>query len=298
MSVSAPTTPVAAARYAPRSHSLDAPTPPSFCPALHTLEGLTEDAVVRTVVAGFERARDETGVCGGVILCALRSRPAPHPLDTARLARDHLGRGVIGFDVAGSENYGLSDPAIREALVASKGWGMPVTVHAGELPRGMVPNLEAALDLRASRIGHGLGLGIGDAVDSGASSELLRRYAEQGIHVEVCLTGNVTASRVPSYAAHPIRAMLAAGVRVSLSSDNLTLSGDGAVVGGGAYPAEGGYMYAHPSGEVAHAVADCGVGWHAIPELLLNGARASFSGDATPGFLEAFEAAIAAALAG
>ena len=45
-----------------------------FCPALHTLEGLSEEEVVRAVTAGFARARRDTGIEGGIILCA----PRPH----------------------------------------------------------------------------------------------------------------------------------------------------------------------------------------------------------------------------
>ena len=101
---------------------------------------------------------------------------------------------------------------------------------------------------------------------------------------------------MPSYEKHPIVAMLEAGVSVSLSSDNHTLSGDGSIVGGGMYPAEGGYMYAHPSGEVAHAVADVGLGWGVVRGVLLNGVRSSFC-DVAPEFLRAFEAAIDEALA-
>ena len=262
-----------------------------FCPALHTREGLSEAAVVRAVVTGFARARDEVGIRGGVILCALRSYPAPHPLDMARLARDWLGHGVVGFDVAGSENYALTQPAIRDALEACSQWGVPTTVHAGELPKGMVGNLEEALEMKVHRIGHGAGLCHGDALEQGIDRHLLASAAENDTVIEVCLTAICTSSRVPSYAAHPIRRMLDAGLCVCLSCDNLTLSGDPATAGG--YPLHAGYSYAYPSGELAHLVADCGVSWSEARQVVLNGIRAAFPhGGATPTFVAEFEAEV------
>ena len=199
---------------------------------------------------------------------------------------------ALCFDVAGSENYALASPAILEALTECTRLGVPMTAHAGELPRGMVPNLETALDAGVRRIGHGMGLCFGDAVASGAAESLLARAAAAGVSVEVCLTGIITPSRVPAYAQHPIARMLAAGVRPSLSCDNLTLSGDDAIVGRGAYPVEEGYIYCHPSGEIAHAVVDCGLAWAQVRQLLLNGLRASFS--APPeALVREYEAAIA-----
>ena len=262
-----------------------------FCPSLHTLEGLSEDAAVRAVAAGFARARDRVGIRGGVIVCALRSYPAPHPMEMARLARAHAGAGgVVGLDVAGAETYALALPALRDALVAARGWGVPLTVHAGELPRGMVPNLKTAFELGARRIGHGFALAFGDAAESGEAASLLARAAELGVTVEACVTGNCTASKVPAYAVHPIRQMFDAGVRVALSCDNLTLSGDPEVVG--AYPADGGLLYAHPSGEVAHLVADCGFGWAEAREVLVAGARAAFAPEADAAFVAEFAAEV------
>jgi adenosine deaminase len=262
-----------------------------FCAALHTLEGLSEDAAVRAVVRGMSLARDAVGIKGGVILCALRSYPPPHPMDTAKLARNWLGRGVVGFDVAGSETFALTLPPIREALEACASFGVPVTVHAGELPRGMLPNLRAALDSKVERIGHGMGMCYGDAVEQGEDASLLARCAESGTGVEVCLTSICTASRVPSYSVHPIRQMLDAGVRVSLSVDNLTLSGDPATAG--KYPLHAGYSYAHPSGELAHLVADCGFSWVEARQVLLNGLRMAFSGGGvTDAFVDEFREAV------
>ena len=197
-----------------------------FCAALHTLEGLTQDEAVGAVVDGLRRACATVGLRGGIILCALRSHPAPHPLETAKLARRWLGHGVVGFDVAGSETYALSLPAIVSALEACSEWGVPTTVHAGELPRGMLTNLRTALRLGVDRIGHGLALCVGDAAERGEDAELLAEVAGQDVLLEVCLTSNCTPSRVPSYAAHPVRRMFDAGVKIALSVDNLTLSGD------------------------------------------------------------------------
>lgn len=249
-----------------------------FCPALHTLEGLSELEAVRAVASGFEAARAACGLRGGILLCALRSYPAPHPLETAALARDHLGRGVVGFDVAGSETFALSLPPIAEALAACSEWSVPTTVHAGELPRGMVANCRFALEQGVRRLGHGLALCFGEARDSGEESDLLRLAAAANVHVEVCLTSICTPSKCPGYAAHPIRRMVDAGLSVSLSCDNLTLSGDPEY--GAAYPLHADSSYAHPSGELAHLVVDCGFSWREAAERVLDGVRAGFGSDA------------------
>jgi hypothetical protein len=146
--------------------------------------------------------------------------------------------------------------------------------------------------------------------------------------VEVCLTAITTPSKgIPSYAHHPVKRLLAAGVRCALSCDNLLLSGDpgtagpvdddevtgangvgghaatpepqsagggeragerindgggGGGGGGGAgavaavVPGGLGCSYAHPSGEVAHLVADCGASWAEARQVVLEGARAAF----------------------
>lgn len=266
-----------------------------FCPALHTCEGLSEDEAVRAVVCGFERARAATGLRGGILLCALRSYPAPHPLDTARLARAHLGRGVLGFDVAGSETYPLSLPAVHEALRACVAWGVPITAHAGELPHGMLSNLRCAMNLPVQRLGHGIGLAYGEAVATGEAEELLRLAAASGVVIEACLTGNLVRGRVRSYAEHPVRRMVDAGLRVCLNVDNLTLSGDPEYAG--AYPLHDELSYSYPSGEVAHLVADCGFSWAEARTLLLNGVHAAFGAEADGAFVAEFEAALDEVLA-
>jgi adenosine deaminase len=89
--------------------------------------------------------------------------------------------------------------------------------------------------------------------------------------------------------------MVDAGVRVALSSDNLTLSGDPLVAG--AWPLHGELSYAHPAGEVAHLVAHCGFSWAEARELLLTGVRAAFAPEADEVFVAEFEAAVDRVLA-
>ena len=67
-------------------------------------------------------------------------------------------------------------------------------------------NIRLLLERGGRRIGHGIVLK--------EDEELLRQVAERGVAVECCITGNV-GGRVKSYAVHPIREMLAAGVRCS-----------------------------------------------------------------------------------
>ena len=225
-----------------------------FCPTLHTFENLTVNDAVDAVVAGFREAREALNIRGGVIVCALRSYPVEHTIEMAELAAAWLGKGVVGFDIAGDEGafaLDIHESGIKEALRRN----VPMTLHAGEWPENTVKNINLAVDLGADRIGHGVTL-CQDA-------KLMDLVATKGITVECCLTSNV-GWKVPSYASHPIRKMFEAGVKVCINSDNLLLSGTF-------------NRAAYSSGEVQRLVDDVGFSWEQARQVLLNGVKGSFS---------------------
>jgi adenosine deaminase len=233
-----------------------------FCPALHCREGLSERAAVHAVCDGLEDARRAEPRLGavGAILCALRSKSSAHGVATVELAHACADRGVVGVDVAGDEG---SWPLRRHLpmLVRAEELGVPMTLHAGEWPHprftSILENLELALECGARRIGHGVALAHPEA------AALRARAAASGTLVEVCMTSNVGSGRVGSFAEHPVRTLLDAGVRCALSSDNLLLSGDAHLVAGATL-------------ELARFVDLVGCSEAEVKEVLLAGARASF----------------------
>ena len=89
---------------------------------------------------------------------------------------------------------------------------------------------------------------------------------------------------VQSYETHPVRAMFDAGVRVSLNSDNLLLSGSAD-------------RAASPTGELLRLVEGCGFSWAEAREVLRNGPRAAFLPDEPRAALvEAFDRELDVAL--
>ena len=57
--------------------------------------------------------------------------------------------------------------------------------------------------------------------------DLLRRLADEGVCLDVCPTSNVHLRVVESLAAHPLPALLDAGVNVSLNADDPLFFGSG-----------------------------------------------------------------------
>ncbi len=232
-----------------------------FCPALHTLGGLSEDAAVRAVAETFLRyfASASKPLRGGVILCALRSKGPAHARETFELAKRWLGRGVIGADVAGDEaRFPLQefDSPLRAAVAD----GVPLTIHAGEWVAGAAGNVKLAVEVGAKRLGHALVLGE----DAG----LRKLVREHGVFVETCISSNCAhPDRVAdgAYENHPVREMLCDGVKAAgFNCDNVMLSGT---------PAE----QPDPTAEIARAVLRCGLTLGQVREVLVNGARASFA---------------------
>ena len=91
---------------------------------------------------------------------------------------------------------------------------MRITLHAGEW--GGAAQVARALALDPERIAHGPG-----AVDDPAlCAELIAR----GVTLDLCPTSNWQAGIVPSLAAHPLARLHRAGVPVTLSTDDTTVS--------------------------------------------------------------------------
>ncbi len=224
-----------------------------FCPELHVLEGMTVNDAVSAVVSGFQLSQRKLNIRGGIIVCALRSYSVDHSIEMAELAAAWLGNGVVGFDIAGDEGafpLHIHSDSVKEAVRRH----VPTTLHAGEWPVDTVKNIELAVELGASRIGHGITLC--------QEPELMARVAAQGIAVECCLTSNV-GWKVASYAVHPIRKMFDAGVQVCINSDNLLLSGSHD-------------RQATPTGELNRLVNDAGFSWKQARQVLFNGVSNSF----------------------
>jgi adenosine deaminase len=89
--------------------------------------------------------------------------------------------------------------------------GLGCTVHAGEV-KGPESVWAAIRDLPVTRIGHG--------VRSIEDPKLIEELVRRGIALEVCPGSNVALGLYPERAAHPLHRLIAADVRVTLSSDD------------------------------------------------------------------------------
>ncbi len=160
------------------------------------------------------RILQETGAAAGVrvrIFAAISRREEPE--ENAR----QVGRwvGLVGPRLAGVDlhSYELEGPTARQkpAFEAARKAGLELRAHAGE--HGTARDVWEAIDvLGATSINHGV-----RAVDDPA---LLRALAARNIPLHVCPTSNVMLGVAPSYAEHPLRTLLDAGVPVTVNTDD------------------------------------------------------------------------------
>ncbi len=122
--------------------------------------------------------------------------------------------GLAGLDFMVDPYETEADPALwatayRWAARAAD-VGLGITVHVGEFSAAA---LRAALDMPGLRR-------LGHAVYAASDPRVLEQLARSGAAVECCLSCNVVLGAVPSYEAHPIRQFVAAGVPVTLNTDD------------------------------------------------------------------------------
>jgi aminodeoxyfutalosine deaminase len=133
-------------------------------------------------------------------------------LDTAlRLQPD----GLIGFGLGGPE-IGVPRPQFKPHFDQARAAGLHSLPHAGE-STGPQTIWDAIESLGAERIGHGIA--------AAQDPELMAYLAEHRIPLEISPTSNVRTRSVTSMDVHPLPTLVAAGVPVSINSDDPPMFG-------------------------------------------------------------------------
>jgi adenosine deaminase len=216
--------------------------------ALSRAQGFPLADVMDWVSNGVHHAQQEFGVKTRLIASVNRHEPVAIAEQVANLAIERIGRGIIGLDLAGNEAQFSAQPfknVIQSALHA----GLYVTMHAGEWG-GAANVIQAIQEIRANRIGHGVRV-----VEDPVAVELA---AQSQIPFEVCVTSNYQSGVVPAINDHPLPRMLQAGLKVTVNTDDPSIS------------------RITLSDEYRLVCEELGLSFEALKECILNAARSAF----------------------
>jgi adenosine deaminase len=183
-------------------------------PLLHVGRGLSLEDGIRAVAAGAAAGAAATRTEVRLICTAIRSHDPVDNAALAEVAATFRDRGLSGFDLAGPEEA-FPDPLLHQrAFDIARDGGLRITVHASEW--GRAAQVRRALELNPERIAHG----PGGADDPDVQAQL----RNQEVTLDLCPTSNVQAGIVASVEDHPLALLHRAGVPVTLSTDDSTVS--------------------------------------------------------------------------
>lgn len=163
---------------------------------------------IAAVLDGLAAGQATYGVQCQVLLDHPRKRSVERAWQTLGLARRHRDAGVVGIGMAGAEHHPLAP--FGEVCSAARAEGLRLVHHAGET-RGPASVREALTVGLADRIGHGIRVL--------ADPELVAELRERAIPLEVCPSSNIALGLVRSWVAHPLPALRAAGLTITVSTD-------------------------------------------------------------------------------
>ena len=189
----------------------------TFTPVTHLVLGTPADTLEAGLIEG-RAAAAELGVSIGYVLDIVRSFLDQGEPTLAFALRLHarVPGAVVGLGLGGPEGGDHPYEPLRDVFARAKAAGLRSLPHAGELlgPQSIENAIEI---LGADRIGHGV-----RCIEDPA---LVEELARKQIPLEVCPSSNVALGVVSSLAAHPFSRLLAAGVELSLATDDPALFG-------------------------------------------------------------------------
>jgi len=182
--------------------------------ALSRAERFPLHDVMDWVITSAREAAKKYKMKVGLIASVNRHESPELAEQVAWLAAEHVGKGMVGMDLAGNEAEFPSAP-FYGIFKEAKQSGLHVTIHAGEW--GPAKNVREAIEeLGAERIGHGVRVMEDDYT--------IRLARDRRTTFEVCVTSNYQSGVVPALEKHPLPRMMQNNLNVTINTDDPSVS--------------------------------------------------------------------------
>jgi adenosine deaminase len=172
--------------------------------------GISYPDQLAALSAAWERARTQYGIESRLIVTCVRHLGPDAAVQAALQASSISHPYVVGFGMTGDERqFEVSD--FIPAFEIARGAGLRLTAHAGE--HRDAPSIREAVDrLGLDRVAHG--------VRAPEDATVMAYLAERRIGLEICISSNLALGLYRSLADHPLPKIVAAGIPVSLGTDD------------------------------------------------------------------------------
>jgi aminodeoxyfutalosine deaminase len=186
-----------------------------FSPGERVRRGVAWDEIFEGYCDGAQEALELHGVEVRLTPDIVRGFPLSEAEELVRWSARYRDRGVLGVGLGGLEADFPPEPYAPAFELAGE-LGLASVPHAGEVAGP--PSVRGALDeLGADRVRHG--------IRSVEDPALVQELADRRVVLDVCPISNLRTRVVPSLDQHPLPALVAAGVRCSISTDDPAMFG-------------------------------------------------------------------------
>lgn len=184
-----------------------------FAPELSMDEDLSASETVEAVLAGLKQAEEEFGIVAKVLVCGMKQSSKEVTRDIFEHVVELAEKGLVGFDFAGNE-LDFPPAQLANLIKEIQALGLPMTFHAGEC--GCAHYIADSIALDIKRIGHSTAIYN--------QPELIQELIEKGVTAELCLTSNLQTKAAKSLDEFPFLALKNAGAKITINTDNRTVS--------------------------------------------------------------------------
>jgi aminodeoxyfutalosine deaminase len=184
-------------------------------PHTSVIRGIPAEAFCEAIEDARVAAEKELGIVLRWIFDIPGESGLPAAEETLQIATKLQPEGLVGFGLGGPE-IGVPRPPFQPYFEAAIAAGLHSVPHAGETT-GPETIWDALKLLKAERIGHG--------TSTMQDPALVDYLGEHRIPLEVSPTSNIATRAVESYDVHPLRAMVEAGLVVTINSDDPPMFG-------------------------------------------------------------------------
>lgn len=174
--------------------------------------GLTYEKIHRAFHKGVEMAKKNFPMAVGLICIMQRIKPLAEAEAVCNFAIEHKD-SFLALDLADNEE-GFDPKPFAPLFAKARKAGLHATIHSGEANDPVAPHwVKDSIEiLGAERIGHGIQII--------KNPEILEFVRTKRIPLEVCPISNWLTQAFKTYEEHPIRALINAGIQVTINSDD------------------------------------------------------------------------------